>query len=249
MTPKPSDYPPPFEVSEFVGVPTDPIEERIEVGVLVVGAGPAGLACAIRFGQLLEDDPQMAELLGEVPLAIVEKGKQPGSHLLSGAVLDPRSLKTLLGGSFRIEDIPNYGSVARESVYILTRTKALPIPPPPPMRNHGNVIVSLSELGRWMAARAEEAGAVILPHTSGRSLLVNDGQVVGIRTSDKGRAIDGSELRNFEPGADIVESHRSRRGDSGPSHRRRARPLRAAVAVSAGLRARCQRGVASRNAP
>src|SRR6204780_5099088 len=128
MTPKPSDYPPPFEVSEFVGVPTDPIEERIDVGVLGVGAGPAGLACAIRFGQLLEDDPQMAELLGEVPLAIVEKGKQPGSHLLSGAVLDPRSLKTLLGGSFRIEDIPNYGSVARESVYILTRTKALPIP-------------------------------------------------------------------------------------------------------------------------
>jgi electron-transferring-flavoprotein dehydrogenase len=204
MTPKPSDYPPPFGVSEFVGVPTDPIEERIEVGVLVVGAGPAGLACAIRFGQLLEDDPQMAELLGEVPLAVVEKGKQPGSHLLSGAVLDPRSLKTLLGGSFRIEDIPNYGPVARESVYILTRTKALPIPPPPPMRNHGNVIVSLSELGRWLAARAEEAGAVILPHTSGRSLLVRDGQVIGIRTNDKGRAIDGSELRNFEPGADIV---------------------------------------------
>jgi electron-transferring-flavoprotein dehydrogenase len=204
MTSKPSDYPPPFHASEFITGPTDPLEARIEVGVLVVGAGPAGLACAIRFGQLLNADPETAELLGEVPLAIIDKGKQPGSHLLSGAVINPRSLKSLFGDSFRIEDIPNYGQVNRESVYVLTRTKSIPIPPPPPMRNHGNVIVSLSELGRWLAARAEEAGAMVLPETPGRSLLLDDGRVVGVRTADKGRSADGGELRNFEPGADVV---------------------------------------------
>jgi electron-transferring-flavoprotein dehydrogenase len=201
---KPSDYPPPFQADEFINVPTDPPDERIEVGVLVVGAGPAGLACAIRFGQLLESDPEVAEQLGDVPLAIIDKGKQPGSHLLSGAVVNPRSLKALFGGSFRIDNIPNYGPVTRESVYVLTKNKALPIPAPPPMRNHGNVIVSLSELGRWLTSRAEEAGAMILPETPGHSLLIDEGRVSGVRTGDKGRAADGSELRNFEPGADIV---------------------------------------------
>jgi len=204
MNPRPADYPPPFAASEGISTPTDPADERIEVGVLVVGAGPAGLACAIRFGQLLEGDPQTAELLGDVPLAIVDKGKHPGAHLLSGAVVNPRSLKTLFGDSFHIEDIPNYGPVTRESVYVMTRTRALPIPPPPPMRNHGNVIMSLSALGRWMAGRAEDAGAMILPETPASALLLDQGRVVGVSTGDKGRSTDGSELRNFEPGADIV---------------------------------------------
>ena len=86
---RPADFPAPFDGRSFIAEPTDPVDERIEVGVLVVGAGPAGLACAIRFGQLLEEHPELAETLGEVPLAILEKGKQPGSHLLSGAVINP----------------------------------------------------------------------------------------------------------------------------------------------------------------
>ena len=94
---RPADYPPPYRSGAFVTEPTDPIDERIEVGVLVIGAGPAGLACAIRFGQLLADDPETAERLGDVPLAVVDKGKQPGSHLLSGAVVNTRSLKQLFG--------------------------------------------------------------------------------------------------------------------------------------------------------
>ena len=73
---KPSDYPPPFAPSEFIAAPGEP---EIEVGVLIVGAGPAGLACAIRLGQLLEEAPELAERLGEVPVAVLEKGKQPGS--------------------------------------------------------------------------------------------------------------------------------------------------------------------------
>src|SRR5918912_2125695 len=105
---RPADFPPPFSVRDFVGAPTDPEDERIEVGVLVVGAGPAGLACAIRFGQLLEGDPEIAERLGDVPVAVLEKGKAPGSHLLSGAVVNPRALQRLFKGRKTVEEMPFY---------------------------------------------------------------------------------------------------------------------------------------------
>jgi electron-transferring-flavoprotein dehydrogenase len=204
MAVRASDYPPPFSARDYVAEPTDPVDERIEVGVLVVGAGPAGLACAIRFGQLLEEHPDVAERLGDVPLALIEKGKQSGSHLLSGAVVNPRALRRLFRGRYRLEDMPSYGTVPGEAVYVLTRRKALRIPPPPPMRNHGNWIFSLSQLGRWLAERAEEGGATILPETSGEKLLVSHGRVVGVRTGDKGRSRDGEPMGNFEPGADLV---------------------------------------------
>jgi electron-transferring-flavoprotein dehydrogenase len=201
---RPSEYPPPFAPRDYVTSPIDPEDERIEVGVLVVGAGPAGLACAIRFGQLLEEHPESAERLGDVPLAVLEKGKQPGSHILSGAIVNPRSLRELFGDRMSIDEIPSYGPVTGESVYILTRQRALPIPPPPTMRNHGNVIVSLSQFGRWLAACAEDAGAMILPETAAQQLLVDGARVVGVRTGDKGRGTNGEELGNFEPGSDIV---------------------------------------------
>jgi electron-transferring-flavoprotein dehydrogenase len=187
-----------------VGEPTDPVEERIEVGVLIVGAGPAGLACAIRLGQLLEESPETADRLGDVPVAVVEKGRQPGSHLLSGAVVNPRSLRTLFRGRKTAADFPFRGPVAHESVYFLTSTHAFRIPTPPTMKNHGNVVASVSELGRWLAGEAEELGATILPETSAVRLLEQHGRVVGVRTGDRGRGREGDELANFEPGADVV---------------------------------------------
>ena len=204
MTVRASDYPPPFSASEFVGEPTDPVDERIEVGVLIVGGGPAGLACAIRLGQLLEEHPDVAERLGEVPVALVEKGKQPGSHLLSGAVVNPIGLKRLFGDRYRREEYPSYGEVHGEAVYVLSRRGAARIPPPPTMKNHGNLVFSLSRLGRWLAEHAEEGGAMILPETAAEKLLVSHGRVVGVRTGDKGRDRDGKEMGNFEPGADLV---------------------------------------------
>jgi electron-transferring-flavoprotein dehydrogenase len=204
MTVRASDYPPPFSASEFVAEPTDPADERIEVGILIVGAGPAGLACAIRLGQLLEEHPEVAERLGDVPVAVVEKGKQPGSHLLSGAVVNPRAFRRLFKDRYRIEDMPSYGPVHGEAVYVLTKGMAHRIPPPPPMRNHGNWIFSLSQLGRWLGERAEEGGAMILPETAAEKLLVSHGRVVGVRTGDKGRSRDGDPVGNFEPGADLV---------------------------------------------
>jgi electron-transferring-flavoprotein dehydrogenase len=204
MAVRASDYPPPFDARDYVAEPTDPVDERIEVGVLVVGAGPAGLACAIRFGQLLDEHPHVAERLGEVPLAVIEKGKSPGSHLLSGAVVNPRSLRRLFRDRYRLEDMPSYGPVQGEAVYVLTKRNALRIPAPPPMRNHGNWIFSVSQLGRWLAERAEEGGAMVLPETAAEQLLVSHGRVVGIRTGDKGRGRNGDPSGNFEPGADLV---------------------------------------------
>src|SRR3712207_4698442 len=191
---RPADLPPPWSVEEGVAEPSDPDDERISVGVLVVGAGPAGLACAIRLGQLLEENPRVAERLGDVPVAVLEKGKQPGSHLLSGAVVNPRSLRRLFKGRLTIDDVPTYGEGEHEAVYVLTKSAAMRIPPPPTMRNHGNVILALSEFGRFLGERAEEAGATILPETVGQQLLVSDGRVRGVRTGDKGRGRDGQEL-------------------------------------------------------
>ncbi|HZC29728.1 MAG TPA: electron-transfer flavoprotein:ubiquinone oxidoreductase, partial [Gaiellaceae bacterium] len=189
---------------DYIVAPTDPADERIEVGILVVGAGPAGLACAIRLGQLLEDAPEIRERLGEVPVAVLEKGKAPGSHLLSGAVVNPRGLRRLFKGRRRIEEMPFYGPVEQESVYLLTSRRAILLPTPPTMRNHGNYVASLSRLGRWLAEEAEAAGAMILPETSATRLLVEGGRVRGVRTGDRGRGRDGEELANFEPGADVL---------------------------------------------
>jgi electron-transferring-flavoprotein dehydrogenase len=201
---KPADYLPPFDPNDYVAAPTDPEDERIEVGVLIVGAGPAGLACAIRLGQLLGDAPEVRERLGDVPVAVLEKGKQPGSHLLSGAVVNPRALRRLFKGRKRIEEMPFFGPVEHESVYFLTPRRALRIPTPPTMKNDGNVVASLSRLGRWLAEQAEEGGAMILPETPAAKLLAGDGRVRGVRTGDKGRGREGQALGNFEPGADVV---------------------------------------------
>jgi electron-transferring-flavoprotein dehydrogenase len=204
VTVRASAYPPPFNARDYVAEPTDPADERIEVGVLIVGAGPAGLACAVRLGQLLEEHPEVADRLGEVPVAVVEKGKQPGSHLLSGAVVNPRALRRLFRDRYRVEDLPSYGAVQGEAVYVLTKHGSLRIPPPPTMRNHGNWIFSVSQLGRWLADRADEGAAMILPETAAEKLLVSHGRVVGIRTGDKGRNKEGEPAGNFEPGSDLV---------------------------------------------
>jgi electron-transferring-flavoprotein dehydrogenase len=205
MAVRPADYPPPFDVAEAIGAPTDPVDERIEVGLLIVGAGPAGLACAIRFGQLLEGAPEFAERLGDVPVAVVEKGKQAGSHLLSGAVVNPRALRRLFKGQDRrIEDFPFYGEVEGESVYFLTKRSTTRIPTPPTMKNHGNYVASVSQLGRFLAEEAESAGATILPETAAEKLLVDGGRVLGVRTGDKGQGREREPLANFEPGSDLT---------------------------------------------
>jgi electron-transferring-flavoprotein dehydrogenase len=201
----PLDYAPDVKPpEEFVGPPTDPDDERIEVGVVIVGGGPAGLACAIRLTQLLEEEPALAESLGEVPVAVVEKGKTTGSHLLSGGMMDPSAMKKLFP-DLDESDYPTFGTVDKDTVYFMTKRRAIPLKPtPPPFRNHGNHVTSVAQLGRFLGEKAEEAGVYILPETSGYKLLVEDGVVRGVRTGDKGRGRDGEELGNFEPGSDLI---------------------------------------------
>ncbi len=198
---RPSDYPPPWSSAEAIAAPSD--AEPIEVGVLVVGAGPAGLAAAIRLGQLAAEDPGTAARLGDVAVAVVEKGKTPGAHLLSGAVIDPGPLERLLGERWR-DRLPTYGEVGAESVLFLTKRRSVRLPIPPTMRNHRNVVVSLSQLGRALAKHAEELGVTVLPETVAQQLLVDPDRVAGVRTGDKGRGRDGEELGRFEPGSDIT---------------------------------------------
>ena len=189
---------------EFVGPPTDAEDERIEVGIAIVGGGPAGLACAIRLTQLLEHEPELTEKLGEVPVAVIEKGKTPGAHLLSGANMRPSAMRELFPDMDESE-WPVQWKVEKDAVYLLTKKQALPLKPMPPnFRNHGNYVVSIAQLGRWLGEKAEEAGVYILPETTADKLLVEDRIVVGVRTGDKGRDRDGQPLSNFEPGSDVV---------------------------------------------
>jgi electron-transferring-flavoprotein dehydrogenase len=206
MATAPIEFPPPVDsAAEFVGEPTDPADERIEVGVVIVGGGPGGLACAIRLTQLLAEDESLMESLGEVPVALVEKGKNPGSHLLSGAMMNPSAMRRLFP-DLDESDWPTYGAMEKDAVYMLPNSKrAIPLHPmPPPFKNHGNHVTSVAQLGRWLSQQAEEAGVYILGETSGHRLLVDDGRVVGVRSGDKGRGREGQELSNFEPGSDLV---------------------------------------------
>ncbi len=200
---KPSDVPPPFDPAEFIAEPSDPADERIEVGALIVGGGPAGLSAAIRLAQILEERPELRDRLGDVPIAVVEKGRTAGSHLLSGAVINPRALRQLFPG-LHSEDMPFFGPVEKEGLYYLTRKRAVRVPLPPTMWNHGHFIVSVSQLGRWLAERAEELGVMIVPETAAQKLLVSGDRVLGVRTGDKGRGRDGEKLPNFEPGSDLL---------------------------------------------
>jgi electron-transferring-flavoprotein dehydrogenase len=204
----PADFPPPVDsTKEFVKRRLDGEDERIEIGVAIVGGGTAGLACANRLLQLLSKDPETMEKLGEVPVAVIEKAKTCGGHNLSGAVMRPGPLGDLFPDlsreQWRQEGFA-FGEVKKEAIYALPNGRSkIRIPPPPPQRNHGNEVISVAALCRYMQAQAEEAGAYLLTETAATQLIVEDGAVVGVRSGDKGRGKEGEELGNFEPGTDI----------------------------------------------
>lgn len=172
--------------------------ERLDLDLLVVGGGPAGLATAIRLAQL-----RRSAGLEALSIGVIEKGREVGAHTLSGAILDPSTIARLIP-DFRERAAALLCPVRKDHVYYLTRTRKFELPLiPPPLRNHGHYVVSLSALVGWMSQHAEAAGVDVFTGFAGQEPLVEDGRVVGVRTGVRGLAKDGTEKPNFEPGVDI----------------------------------------------
>ena len=171
--------------------------ERMDYDVVVVGAGPAGLACAIRLKQLAAQSGR------ELSVCVLEKGSEVGAHILSGAVMEPRALDELL------PDWKNLGAplntpVVEDRFFYLTAARAIRLPTPPQMRNEGNYIVSLGNVARWLARQAEGLGVeVFAGFAAAEVLYAEDGAVAGVATGDMGIGKDGNRTANFAPGVEI----------------------------------------------
>ncbi|MDP6426548.1 MAG: electron transfer flavoprotein-ubiquinone oxidoreductase [Rhodospirillales bacterium] len=171
--------------------------ESMEYDVVVVGAGPSGLAAAIRLKQLAAEQAQ------EIGVCIVEKGSEIGAHILSGAVVEPRALEELFP-NWRDLGAPLKTPVTKERFLFLTRSGSLRLPTPPQMNNHGNFIISLGNLCRWLAEQAEAMGVEIYPGFAAAEVLYDDaGRVRGIATGDMGVGEDGEPTENHQPGVEL----------------------------------------------
>jgi electron-transferring-flavoprotein dehydrogenase len=172
--------------------------ETLEVDVLIVGAGPAGLSAALRLAQLQKS-------AGGEPLtiAVLEKARESGAHMLSGAVLDPSTLRDLVP-DFEARGAPLAAPVREDRVYFLSRTAKLRFPiTPPPLHNHGNYIISLNKFVKWLAGLVEAEGVDLFTGFPGADLLMDGERVVGVRTGDRGIDKHGQQKPTFEPGVDI----------------------------------------------
>ena len=175
----------------------EPEREVMETDVVIVGAGPAGLSCAIHLAR------QAKEKGRELAIMVLEKSAEIGQHILSGAVMDPRGMAALFP-DWRERGCPIEADVAEDAVWWMSEKSYTTFPiTPRPFRNHGNVIVSLGDITRWLAQEAEALEVEVFSGFPAQSLLLEEGKVVGVRTGDMGVDKDGNPKGTFQPGMDI----------------------------------------------
>ena len=194
----PARYQPPLPLDRLllpVGAPG--AGDRMELDVLIVGAGPAGLACAIELAHLAQRDRT------DLNIGVLEKAEALGEHSLSGAVVNPRAFRELFP-DVQDADFPFRGPVERERVALLTARRAFTLPTPPTMHNAGNYVASLCEIVRWLGERATALGVNLLTGFPAASLLVDGRRVVGVRTTATGLDREGRRLSNYMAPNDLL---------------------------------------------
>ncbi|MBI4520632.1 MAG: NAD(P)/FAD-dependent oxidoreductase, partial [Gemmatimonadetes bacterium] len=191
-----------FPLERFI-VRDAPDPEHVPLDVVFVGAGPAGLAGAIELARLVQRDHASGGGLGDVQIGVLEKASSLGEHCLSGAVVNPRPLLEMFP-ELGPEGLPLRARVRAERVYLLGRNRAIPLPVPPTMRNHGFYVASICELVRWLGERAEELGVNVFTGFPADALLVEGDRVRGVRTAPSGLDRGGQPGSAFAPPTDIV---------------------------------------------